>query len=702
MQATAPTSPAPVLPTLLFKAVRLLILILALIESGLIFTPASEAAEVNSQEQAIFNLVQGEPRQNRASLELDPILCAVAQAKAADMAARGYFAHVDPNGRGANTLVRNAGYVLPANYSTALGANNIESLAAGYATVNGVWNDWMNSAPHRMHLLAESDFFAAQTSIGVGFVNAPGSEFQYYWVVITAPPSGPQLTITSPESGTDVNDSFVTVTGTTGGEPTAAAVQVRVENTNGEGPWVAADGVAAWTANVDGLIAGANTLRVQTLAADGTVLRDGVRNIHYAVLSPLTINVTGEGRITRGFAGTTMREAAASYTVTATAKPGSLFAGWTGGVTTLARTITFTLPEGGLTLDARFIPNPFAAGVGAYSGLFTSTDGTRGALSVSLNRNGGFTARLRIGSEKVALKGRFDAAGAAQVSATSKSGATYTLALHYTNDAGEIALSGTISSAGWSADVTLDALSKPSPTQHPNAGRYTLVIAPSEGPDMPAGDSIAIVGVSKTGTASVAGALADGTPFTARGRLTDNGTLQVFVPVYRREGLVTGTLNFRTQAVSDIDGTLSWSRPAQPEAATFPAGFAIEVAAVGSRYTAPANNQPIVPVSSGVNNTSLGLSDGGLAAPVVQPTTLTPSNMLTISAPTVSGLTAMINTRRGDFSGKFVHPQTGTVTTIRGVILQKQGAGFGFFAGGSDAGYATFAPTGVQTALIAE
>lgn len=692
MKITAPMKAQPVHQALSFKALRSLVLILALAT----ITCPSPAADVNSQELALFNLMKNHPGQRRAVVELDPILCKVARAKAADMAARGYFSHTDPSGRGANTLVRQAGYVLPAGYDTSLGGNNIESLSAGRETAGQVWNDFLGSDPHRRHLLGEASFFAGQTSVGVGYVNVPGSEWQWYWVVLSAPPSGPQLFITAPKGGSEVNDPFVTVTGSTGGEPAASAVQVRVENATGEGAWVAAQGTSTWTANVDGLLAGANTLRIQSLSNTGAVLRDVTRNIRYVVLAPVTINVNGNGTITKGFAGTTQREVARTYTVTATAKPGSIFAGWTGGATTLARTITFTVPEGGLTLDASFIPNPFTTGVGGYSGLFTGTDGTHGAVNVSLVSNGTFTGRIRLGSETVALKGRFDAAGAAELTVTSRSGATFTLALNYSATAGTI--TGTVSTDGWSADLALDALSKPATTAHPSAGRYTLVIASDEAAGAPAGDGAAVIVVNRSGFATVTGALAEGTAFTARGRLTDDGVLNLFTPLYNRAGLLTGALHFRTQDASDIDGTLFWARPALGE----DAAFALEVAAVGSRYTAPAANQPVVPVSSTENNTALALGDGGLAAPVVQPATLSTSNTLTISAPAVTGLTARINPARGNFSGRFVHPETGAVTKIRGVILQKQGVGFGFFAGGSDAGYATFAPAETQAALIAQ
>lgn len=703
MKTTASKTQTPAPAALRHEVSRGLVTLLVLLLGGLFSLSAGVAAEVSSEELAIFNFMKNSAGQHRASVTLDPILCKVAHARAADLAARGYFAHVNPDGYAANYLVRQAGYVLPDGYSTAPGANNLESIAAGRSSASATWSDWMGSPPHRQHLLGEASFFAEQTSVGVGYVNIPGSQYQWYWVVITAPPSGPQLLITSPKAGSEVNDPFVTVTGTTGGEPKATSVQVRVENANGEGAWVAAEGAASWTANVDGLLPGANALRVQTLSDTGAVLREMVRNVRYIVLAPLTVDLNGTGSVTKGFAGTTMREVGRNYTITATAQAGLVFAGWTGGVTSLQRTITFTVPEAGMTLTASFIPNPFTAGVGAYSTLFTGTDGTHGALSVSLSRNGSFTGKLRLGRETVVLKGRFDIAGAAQVTVTSPSGATYTLALHYANTDGAITLGGTISGTGWSADVALDTLAKSNTRKNAHAGRYTLVIpAPTEATaDKPAGDGVATINVDNTGAATLAGALADGTPFTVRARVTTAGTLQVFAPLYASQGLLTGTLDLHAHEVSDLDGTLFWSRPAQVSAPNFAAGFTIESNAVGSRYTAPTTNEPLVPVSSGENNASLALGDGGLSAPVVQPATLTPSNMLTISAPAVSGITAKINPTSGSFSGKFVHPQTGALTSFRGVILQKQGAGFGFFAGGADAGYATFAPA-ESAALLAK
>ena len=146
----------------------------------------ARAWTANAQEQEIANQMIQASGQRRAFLQFDPILAQVARERAADMARRNYFDHINPDGHGANYLVRRAGYVLPPGYPA--DGNNLESIAAGGSTASVTWSDWMGSAPHKTHLLGELDFFATQTAYGVGYYEDPAAHYRYYWVVITAPP----------------------------------------------------------------------------------------------------------------------------------------------------------------------------------------------------------------------------------------------------------------------------------------------------------------------------------------------------------------------------------------------------------------------------------------------------------------------------------------------------------------------------------
>jgi uncharacterized protein YkwD len=162
------------------------VLLLALAASSL-----AQAVTLTPQEQEIANRLTGDrgQRRSRGGMVLDPILTAVARARAADMAKRRYFSHVDPDGYGPNHLIRSAGYALPEFWGGGRSANFVESIGAGYATPFAAWDGWMRSTPHRTHLLAAKSFYREQTHFGVGFCFDQQSPYRSYWVVITAPPS---------------------------------------------------------------------------------------------------------------------------------------------------------------------------------------------------------------------------------------------------------------------------------------------------------------------------------------------------------------------------------------------------------------------------------------------------------------------------------------------------------------------------------
>jgi hypothetical protein len=146
----------------------------------------SDACQLSPAEARIVELMQTHPEQMRPGLTCDPILATVARERAQDMATRGYFGHVNPDGYGPNCLVIMAGYPLPAWYAPCPDGNNIESIAGGYSTPDAAWQGWMNSTGHRTHLLGLSSFFAEQIEYGIGYVYDPDSQYGHYWVAITA------------------------------------------------------------------------------------------------------------------------------------------------------------------------------------------------------------------------------------------------------------------------------------------------------------------------------------------------------------------------------------------------------------------------------------------------------------------------------------------------------------------------------------
>jgi stress response protein SCP2 len=104
-------------------------------------------------------------------LGVDARLAAAAHAHSADMVARGFFAHADPDGRNVDARVRAAGYP----YRVVA-----ENIAAGQPDAAAVVEAWMNSPGHRANILRPE-----VTQIGVG--RATGGIGLHWTQVFAAP-----------------------------------------------------------------------------------------------------------------------------------------------------------------------------------------------------------------------------------------------------------------------------------------------------------------------------------------------------------------------------------------------------------------------------------------------------------------------------------------------------------------------------------
>lgn len=127
----------------------------------------------------------------KPTLRWNDTLAKVAEAKALDMVERDYIGHVDPDGKGINVLIHQAGYSLP-NYMIEKPENNFfESLSFGRESAEEVVNSLIvdEGVPdhgHRKHLLGLNDFYGRATDIGVGFVRTPDKYYSSYVVIIIA------------------------------------------------------------------------------------------------------------------------------------------------------------------------------------------------------------------------------------------------------------------------------------------------------------------------------------------------------------------------------------------------------------------------------------------------------------------------------------------------------------------------------------
>lgn len=160
-----------------------------------------ELAEASASEVELACLIINHAEQQRPQMYYDPVLGAVARARAEDMAAYGYYGgedhglpyppHVDRHGYGPNHYLCEAGYRADLYCSSDPFANNVESIAFGPETAAGVLTLWYNSPLHKRHLLGEVEYFLGADYYGIGHavtVVEDGGYLRDFWVVLTAYP----------------------------------------------------------------------------------------------------------------------------------------------------------------------------------------------------------------------------------------------------------------------------------------------------------------------------------------------------------------------------------------------------------------------------------------------------------------------------------------------------------------------------------
>jgi hypothetical protein len=659
--------------------------------------PVRAAVSLNSEEQKLAQLLTTDSgqRRDRSKMYADERLCQVARSRAMDMAKRRYFDHVNPDGQGPNYLVRQAGYPLPSYYSTSKSANNVESIGCGYSGASACWSGWMGSSSHKTHLLATDPFYRDQTAYGVGYYYESGSPYGRYYVIITAPPAGDTLSITSPTSGARVVTNQMTVTGQVSGADSVAQMVYRLENTAGTGSWQplpvpSGSGVSNWSTNVGGLALGTNTVRVRTLNSSGSVMKEAARSVRLAVLRPLTVEIDGDGTVTSGFAGITQREVGASYTIRALPKVTALFSHWEGFADSDGRdlrkaTQTFTMTEG-LVLRAHFIPNPFVTRNGTYEGLVlggTLDHATTGLLRLSLARTGGFSGLLTLGSSRLSVRGMLNSAGSATVTLV-RPGLT-NLVLNVQLDLANPTdfLTATLSDGTENWSIQADRKAPVEGDLLAPARRFTFRIDPdTTAPATPQGYGFGVATVTAANTVTISGKLADGRPLAATAGLAANGSIAMYAPQFGRAGAFAATLQIGEDGMLHGDGR--WLKPERLTDLRYPAAFSTSNALIGGLYVAPVPGARALawePTGNGI----LTLSSGNLETPLVQALVLGLNQSLTWAIPTIASLQITAQATTGSVSGTFLHP-SGATRGFRGVMIQQLGGAWGYFLGETESG----------------
>ncbi len=223
-------------------------------------------------------------------------------------------------------------------------------------------------------------------------------------------------------------------------------------------------------------------------------------------------------------------------------------------------------------------------------------------------------------------------------------------------------------------------------------GAYTAVFAAltpgAQGlpaTDFPQGDGYGLMKVLSSGKVTIAGKLADGTPFSVASSLSPDNALPVFIRLQSGASSVAGYIQFRDEPATDADGTdLRWFKPASAKAASYRAGWPLGIGLdfASSKFVVPKitgltalGNQPAAntSTSNAVRETTHAFAGGTVTT---QLSINAAGKANDVAAPSIIVDTLPTN---GTFTGS--HLENGGTLKVAhgGVVLQKSKTASGFF-----------------------
>lgn len=382
----------------------------------------------------------------------------------------------------------------------------------------------------------------------------------------------------------------------------------------------------------------------------------------------------------------------AGQTVSLAARPekGHVFAGWKGDLSSADPEITFVM-RSNLSLQAEFVPGPFAAGHGVYQALLWDTNGVShersGLLTLNVGTDGGYKGKLSFGGAAQTIEGQFDAQGTARKLIVRDQERSLTIELAVAIGPTNSSVTGLVRDQ----EGAIHFCAEPNLVRNiPGGGaaRCTLVLLGVARTPGPPGDGFAALTVAPDGTLRLTGELSDGTRLEWTGALVRGGKCPLYVPLYGGRGSLSGWLNFGGDSALAITGQLAWFKPESPKDKLYPAGFSRLLTVAGNHYQPPASGQGMMPWVRGV----VALSEGGLPEPLGNLVELDARHRVRVTFASDDKFQLNLSPATGLFEGVFVHPVTQKATPFHGALLQQTGWGSGHFVGPGGSGLVFLGP----------
>lgn len=326
----------------------------------------------------------------------------------------------------------------------------------------------------------------------------------------------------------------------------------------------------------------------------------------------------------------------------------------------------------------------FTKTAGVYWGLGTepvADHATRALLSLTLAPSGAYSGVLVLGGVRQGFRGVFDPlTGDGGALTLARRGTTpLTLELDMDQPGVGDSLSGTLKAdaslltPAVDATVRLERVPWSRTNPAPQAGRYPFVLPAVALSGLPQAHGYGIMTIAVTGAVSVSGVAGNGTPFAAASGLSAAGEMPLLALLNRGAGSLSGWLQHRDLAGSDVDGPLHWE-----------AGAAIDgtVGLEACLHVRPAVGDRVLNLANGSDNARMTFGDGLFTPePYDWVFTLEPSHLVAPRA--TPPMSLRIDPVNGFYSGAFQTVVNGRPAIIRhaGVILRKANRAYGQYPG---------------------
>ena len=329
---------------------------------------------------------------------------------------------------------------------------------------------------------------------------------------------------------------------------------------------------------------------------------------------------------------------------------------------------TYTVVDGigGFADGVVRICYPFPAAAGKYVSLVSASDGTpMGQLVVTVQRGGKFTVSFRSGRAVWSGRGEFDVAGAATVSLRSgRQSVQISLSLDLQDD--DHPLVATVTGDAGSGTTAQTLVSAASSLLRSVPRRFNIAGVVSGVTDY-SGYGAVTVAISASYSATLAGRMPDGTPFTATAVQDKLGGVSWSASLYKGGGWATGILSLNPTGST---ATMRWFRPA----IAGQDAFSKELVSQISPYQAPsvASVSALDFTDLTARNATLQVDGGGLSAPVSATAVFADRDKIKAGDPF---RTLVLNRLNGVLTGSVT--VDGKARPVFGIILQNSNTGFG-------------------------